>query len=225
MITHALLVSLLFCTGRAEVTELFNGKDLDGWVAEGVRSYRDGGVERPVWTVQDGLLTCRGRGFGFLRYDRREFGDFELHLEFRMAERCNSGIGIRTRAFDPQSSRATRPSFYSYEIQLIDDAGKAPSVHSSGSLYRYVAPRKNAMRPAGEWNVVDITCIGPRVKVVMNREVLIDVDQQTIEPLRAKPLKGFLCLQNHGGNIAFRDLRIRELDHDAAETPPPPSGR
>src|SRR5271157_5140140 len=82
-------------------------------------------------------------------YDRRTFADFVFHVEFRMAPGCNSGLGIRTRSFDLARSRATRPSFYGYEIQLFDDAGKPPTVHTSGSLYRYVAPRKKAILPAG----------------------------------------------------------------------------
>lgn len=92
----------------------------------------------------------------------------------------------------------------------MDDAGKPPSVHSSGSLYRYVAPRKNPMRPAGEWNTMEIECAGPRIKVVLNGELIIDVDQSTIPALRQKALAGSVCLQNHGGNIEFRSLWIRE---------------
>ena len=78
---------------------LFDGKDLDGWVAEGVKEFTgpDGRVQ-PVWSVRDGLLVCDGRGFGFLRYDRREFADFVFHVEFRMSPKCNSGLGVRTRA-------------------------------------------------------------------------------------------------------------------------------
>src|SRR5271157_2019966 len=66
--------------------------------------------------------------------------------EFRMAPGSNSGLGVRTRSFDPARSRATRSSFFSYEIQLFDDAGKPATTHSSGSLYRYLAPRKNVIR-------------------------------------------------------------------------------
>src|SRR5947209_6878243 len=82
---------------------------LVGWVAEGVSSATRDGKTAPVWTVADGTLHCAGSGFGFLRYDRQEFADFTLHVEFKMAARCNSGLGVRTRAFDPKQSRATRP--------------------------------------------------------------------------------------------------------------------
>jgi len=208
-------VLLLCCLLQAQNTPgevtLFNGKNLDGWVAEGVTEFTNDGKTHPVWSVSDGMLVCKGKGFGFLRYQGREFKDFRMHVEFRMSAKSNSGIGVRTGPFDPARSRATRPSIYSYEIQLFDDAGKPPTTHSSGSLYRYVAPRRNAMRPAGEWNAIDIECVGPKIQVTLNGESIIEVDQSTIEALRDKPLRGHVCLQNHGGNIEFRAVRIREI--------------
>lgn len=206
-----IILLLLQLANPSEEVSLFNGKDLEGWVAEGVSEFTKDGKVEPVWSVRDGNVSCRGKGFGFLRYRQREFSDFVLDLEFRMARGCNSGIGIRTGPFDPSRSRATRPSFYSYEIQLYDDAGRPPTTHSSGSLYRYVAPRRNAMRPAGEWNRIVIECVGPRIKVTLNDELIIDEDQQANQALRNKPLKGCICLQNHGGTIDFRAIRVREI--------------
>jgi hypothetical protein len=217
----ALAACLVALAADPAPVELFNGKDLSGWVAEGVVEYKDAdGQPRPVWSVRDGLLCCDGKGFGFLRYDRRQFADFVFHVEFRMAPRCNSGIGIRTGVFDPKKSRATRPSFAAYEIQLSDDAGKPPSKHSTGSLYRYVAPRVNPIRPAGEWNALDIECVGPRIRIAMNGQELTDVDQTAVAEIKAKPLKGYVCLQNHGGTIAFRNLRIEEKKAAAGESSP-----
>ncbi len=105
---------------------LFNGHDLEGWVAEGVTEIKDGDATRPVWTVEDGKIVCAGNGFGFLRYTKRPFDDFVFHVEYKMQPGGNTGVGIRTTEFDPSKSRATRPSFYSYEIQLVDDAGSPP---------------------------------------------------------------------------------------------------
>ncbi len=148
MLSTTLLVCAMIASDPQSDLTLFNGQNLDGWVAEGVSQYVKDNQARPVWTVEDGMLVCTGKGFGFLRYDRQAFTDFVFHVEFRLTPDCNSGLGIRTRSFDPEKSRATRPSFYGYEIQLCDDSGKPPTVHSSGSLYRYVAPRKNQTRPA-----------------------------------------------------------------------------
>jgi hypothetical protein len=199
---------------------LFNGKDLDGWVVEGQREFKEGEKTVPVWVARDGLISCmttRG-GFGFLRYQKQSFADFHLHLEYRFtppadarARRGNSGVGIRTVAFDPKRSKQTRPSFASYEIQLLDDADLKPTKHSTASLYRYVAPREQAARPAPQWNVLDVTCIGPRIDIQLNGKKVVDLDQTTIAEIKDKPRKGFICLQNHGSRIDFRNIRVREI--------------
>ncbi|WP_165249041.1 3-keto-disaccharide hydrolase [Paludisphaera soli] len=217
MPTAFLVLGLLAFAADDAAIPLFDGRSLDGWVAEGVSEAEVDGSKRPVWTVEDRLLVCRGKGFGFLRYKEREFDDFTFHVEFRMAPGCNSGVGFRTTAFVPDSSRSTRPSFYSYEIQLLDDAGKPASVHSTGSLYRYIAPKVNAIKPAGEWNTLEVTCEGPRIRIVLNGELIQDVDQSQVEPLKEKPLKGYVCLQNHGGTIAFRAVEVKELKAAKAE--------
>ncbi len=218
------LLLLLVAAGTPGDTEkpleLFNGKDLDGWLAEGDKEYKDGTEMKPVWVAKDGLLSCMvgSRSYGFLRYTPKEFGDFHLHVEYRMgpkatpkSPRCNSGIGIRTVPFDPKRSAQTRPSFAAYEVQIQDDGDLKPDKHTSGSLYNYVAPQMSAARPAGEWNVMAIECVGPRITITLNDKKVLDVDQTTIAEIKDKPLKGYICLQNHGGKIDFRNLRVREI--------------
>ncbi len=194
--------------------DLFDGHSLDGWVIE---SHADSEIHpdgRPVWSVKDGAIVCDGLGFGFLRYAREPFADVTLRMEFQLGrkadgEPCNAGIGLRTGAFDRRRSRATRPSIRGYELQLLDDAGSPPSTHSSGSLYRYVAPLENAIRPAEEWNDLEVSLVGPRIRVVMNGRSIQEVDQESIPQIRTKPLTGFFSLQNHGGPARFRNIRVR----------------
>ena len=189
-------------------TEMFNGKDLAGWVVEGSKDYKDGDQQKPVWTVKDAMIACAGKGFGFLRYDK-EYKDFVFHVEYRMSKGCNSGIGIRTVKFTGPAK--TRPSYASYEIQILDDAGKEPNKNSSGSLYRYVAATVNATKPAPEWNVMEIECRGPKIRITLNGQVIQDVDQSTIDAIKNKPLAGYLCVQDHGKPIEFRNLRVKPL--------------
>jgi hypothetical protein len=198
----------------ADFRDLFNGKDLDDGVAEGDKEYKDGDKTLPTWTVQDKMIHCAGKGYGFLRYAKEEFGDFTFHVEYRMAPKCNSGIGIRTVPFNPAKSTATRPSYACYEVQLLDDAGKPADKYGSGSLYRYVAPKENPVKPAPEWNTIDIECVGPKIKITINDKEVLNVDQSTIEEIKNKPLKGYVCLQVHGGVIDFRNVRIREIKAD-----------
>ncbi|MEI7780824.1 MAG: DUF1080 domain-containing protein [Planctomycetota bacterium] len=200
------------------VRGLFNGRDFTGWSIEGPPGgivHPDG---RPVWSVRDGEIVCDGRSWGFLRYDIEDFADFTLHVEFVMAPRSNSGVGLRCREVDLARVQETRPSCWAYEIQLLDDAGEPPSLHSSGSLYRYVAPRENAMRPANEWNAIDITCRGPRIRVVLNGREIQDFDQTTLLETRDKPLRGSLCLQNHGHPVRFRNVWIRVEEAGAVQS-------
>jgi hypothetical protein len=190
------------------LVEIFNGKDLDGWIVEGSKEYKEGDRQMPVWSVEDGMIVCSGKGFGFLRYDK-PLGDFLVRLEYRMSKGCNSGIGIRTVEFTGPAS--TRPSYAAYEIQILDDAGRPPSKHSSGSLYRYVAPALNATKPAGEWNAMEIECRGPKIKITLNGEVIHDIDQSAIPEIKDKPLEGYFSLQNHSRPIEFRNVKLKEL--------------
>jgi hypothetical protein len=203
-----------------DAIELFNGKDLLGWVIEGPTEFDNKGNKEPIWVADNGMITCRvnnRKSYGFLRYDKQQFSDFVFSLEYRLSEKempkqspCNSGIGIRTGVYDPKKSDSP-PSRAGYEIQLLDDAMKNPDKHSTGSLYRYIAPSVKAVKPAPEWNKIEIECKGARIKVTLNGEKIIDVDQTTVEEIKNKPLKGYVCVQNHGGKVDFRNLRVKEL--------------
>jgi hypothetical protein len=213
--------------------DLFNGKDLDGWTVEGPAKLKDGPA---IWTVtSEGYLRATagkdefgGGGFGFLRFNRQQFGDFALRVEYRFVpagngvEAGNSGVGIRTVPFDRAQSRTTRPSYAAYEIQLLDDAGKPANKNSTGSLYRYVAPKSNPVKAAPEWNTLEVECVGSRLRIMVNGELVIDADQNNIEDLPAKnkpkgipapkekPLIGYLALQSHSGTVEFRKVQVRE---------------
>lgn len=215
----ALLLSLL---ADPPARELFNGKDLDGWVVEGSPEHKVGDKALPVWVAKDGVISCTvaGRSFGFLRY-KEPFADFHLSLEYRFpkpadakARRGNSGVGIRTVPFDPKVGAKSRPSFAAYEIQLLDDADGKPTKHSTASLYRYVAPKEQAAKPSPEWNKLEVRCVGPRIEVTLNGKKVIDVDQTAVKEIRDKPLKGYISLQNHGSRIDFRDIRVRPIPAD-----------
>lgn len=229
VLAKALLIACGLVAGAADdYHDLFNGKDLTGWVVEGPKEDRQGNAN---WSVKDGIIVCRGAGFGFLRYERQQFADLVLRVEYRLAppvknRRGNSGLGIRTVPFDPKHSLLTRASFAAYEIQLMDDADKKPDAHSTGSLYRYLAPKTSAARPAPEWNSIEIECVGPRIKVRVNGQDVVDADQTMLADLDAKdkpgeaakapapkdkPLRGYIALQSHTGQVEFRQVRVRDL--------------
>jgi 3-keto-disaccharide hydrolase len=209
--------------GPAEFQDLFNGQSLDGWVVEGPAKNKAG---RMMWSVNDGHITCLGQGFGFLRYDRRQFSDFTLRVEYRFIPApgakspANSGIGIRTGRFDPARSRETRPSYAAFEVQLLDDAGSPPSAHGTGSLYRYKSPSANPARPGPEWNTIDVACTGPRITVRLNGQTILEADQSQLADVKTrpsaapapkdKPRRGYVALQSHSGRVEFRKVQIHE---------------
>jgi len=204
MLVCVIVVSGAVSTALAEDGEfkrMFDGRTLDGWVIEGSRA-------RGIWSVtKDGELYCKGKGYGFLRYDKK-LCDFEIQLEYKMGPNCNSGIGIRSKAF---KGGGTRPSASGYELQILADAGKKPNNHSSMSLYRHIAPTVNASLPSGEWNKFAIVCRGPNIKVTLNDQVVQDIDQTKYERLKNKPLCGYFSVQNHNKDIWYRNMRLREI--------------
>jgi hypothetical protein len=221
--SHALLLTLASASPPDDFRDLFDCKNLDGWVVDGPAEDKAG---HPMWSVEGGRIVCLGEGFGFLRYDRREFGDFTLRAEYRFALPSpdkppgNSGLGIRTGRFDPKRSRETRPSYAAFEVQLLDDAGSPPSEHGTGSLYRYKGPTANPTRPAPEWNTIEVTCDGPRIVVRLNGQTVLEADQSELPDVKTrpagtpapkdKPRRGYVALQSHSGRVEFRKVQVRE---------------
>jgi Domain of Unknown Function (DUF1080) len=219
----ALLFTLAPVTSADDFHDLFNGKSLDGWVVDGPTKGKTG---RMMWSVEDGRIACLGEGFGFLRYERQQFADFTLRVEYRFTPKQggnpqgNSGLGIRTGRFDPERSRETRASYAAYEVQLLDDAGGTPSAHGTGSLYRYKSPTANPARPAPEWNTIEVECAGPRINVRLNGQTVLEADQSELADVNTrpagvpapkdKPRQGYVALQSHSGRVEFRKVQIRE---------------
>jgi hypothetical protein len=185
----------------------------------GLDAYRKPGD----WRVSaDGVLDNGAKGRTNDLITKDEFGDVEVHVEFRVPPKSNSGVYLMAR----------------YEVQVFDSFGAKEPKHSDcGGIYqRWVngkgiegrGPRVNASKPAGEWQSFDITFRAPRfdkdgkktanacfVKVVHNGEVIHE-NVEVTGPTRAstyndeKPL-GPLMLQGDHGPIAYRNLRIRPL--------------
>ena len=112
-------------------------------------------------------------------------------------------------------------------MQVLDSHGRAqPGTHDCGAIYDCLAPAKNAMRPAGEWNTVRITCQGNLIDIVLNDTPIIDMDldqwtEQGKNPDGSKnkfrravkdmPREGHIGFQDHGHPVWYRNIRIREL--------------
>lgn len=171
--------------------ELFNGKDLTGWLAM-VPGKELG------WSVQNGILSNADNANNLV--SERKFWNFKLHAEYRLVPGSNSGIGLRGR----------------YEIQILDDFGRPPSVQSHGAVYSRIAPAVNASKPAGEWQTLEVTLIGRDVTVVLNGTKVID--KAVIEGLTAmghdphEDQPGPVSIQGDHRRVEIRKLVVTPLE-------------
>lgn len=211
--------------------ELLNGRDFTGWRTPVGAWQVVGGVEldpeqptrlRPV--PGTGVVWNGPSGRTVHLISEQEFGDAEIHVEFCLARRSNSGVYLMGR----------------YEVQIYDSHGverdKYPGIECGGIYPRWVdgreveghSPRVNASRPAGEWQYFDIVFRAPRfdatgkkvenarfVRVVHNGQVIhenVEVTGPTRSALfEDEQAKGPLMLQGDHGPIAFRNVRVRPL--------------
>jgi hypothetical protein len=191
---------------------LLAGNELTGWVEEPHEFFRKKHPGVSVWSLKDGVLHADGShgNAGFLRYDK-QLCDFVLRLEYRMSKKCNSGVCFRSPVPYSTLKPNTLPSGLGYELQIMDDAGQPTSDRGTGSFYSKLAPRLNAALPDGEWNLLELECRGPKIRAVLNGQVVQDIDHRDIPALRDRAECGFLSFQNHGRDIDFRCIRLKDL--------------
>lgn len=191
-------------------TSLFDGKTLNGWTLVGKRGEGYG--------VKDGVLYCAEGGGGKLITDK-EYADFVLRFEFRMPPGgANNGLGIRT----PREGDA---AYVGMELQILDEAaalsgkwGPLRDAQYHGSVYDVVPARRGAMKPAGEWNVQEVTARGRHITVVLNGQTILDTDLSSVKDpdvLKKHPglqrASGHIAFLGHNDYIEFRNIRIKEL--------------
>jgi hypothetical protein len=183
-------------------TALFNGTDLSGWKATG---------KADVWKADKGVIAVEKGGGGYLMTEK-EFGDFELRLEYKLTKGANSGVAIRT-------PMAGDPAYVGMEIQLIDDEGwpgKLAAYQHTGSIYDVVPAAKTNNKPIGEWNHMAIVCKGSKIKVEINGAVVVDADvadakdaTKNRHPGLARH-KGHIGFQSYNTRVEFRNIAIKE---------------
>jgi len=184
-------------------TPIFNGQDFTGW-----SGWDDGDGH---WSVEDGVIVNDGAG-EFLT-TAREYGDFDLILEYRTVAGADSGVYLRGC---PQ-------------VQIWDttEAGGKWGIgadRGSGGLWNNQkwsnVPSKLMDKPFGEWNQLRMRMIGARVSVWMNGELVVDHVPLENHWNRNKPVpaRGPIQLQTHGGEIRWRNLVIHEIDQVQANT-------
>jgi hypothetical protein len=194
--------------------DLLPGEDLSAW-----RGWQTDGSPTG-WHLKEGTLTKEGEVDDLVT--RKEFGNFELELEWKIGERGNSGIFYR-------GTREYEHIYWSGpEYQLLDDArapdGKNP-LTSAASAYALYGPPRGIVKPAGEWNTTRIVVAGSHVEHWLNGQKVVEYElgsddwraRVAASKFRKYPhyglaQKGYIGIQgDHDGSLAIRHMRIREL--------------
>ena len=192
---------------------LFDGSQLNMW-----RGYNK--EDRPAgWVIEDGALFRKAGGGDLVT--RETYGDFELMLEWKVAEGSNSGIIYRARLGDNASYMS------GLEYQILDNKhqdAKDLMTHA-GSLYALYPTDKSALKPAGEWNQTRLLVRGNHVEHWLNGKQVVVCelwsDDWNARLKKSKfngwkqfgrTTKGHLALQDHGDPVWYRNIKIRPLD-------------
>jgi Domain of Unknown Function (DUF1080) len=186
---------------------LFDGKTLDGWAGA-----------KEGYAVEDGNIVCLEGGSSNL-LSEKEYTDFVLRFEFRVAPGANNGLAIRS----PLRASGNL-HLDGIELQILDDSAEKykelKPYQYHGSVYGLVPAKRGFQKPVGEWNAQEVVCQGRRVKVILNGTTIVDADLDEAtkdgtldgaEHAGLKADKGHIGFLGHGDRIEVRKIRIKEL--------------
>ena len=231
-ILHAVVSVLLMAAASVGVSaqdpqpelvfrDLFNGKDLSGWI--------DVNTSPETWSVKDGLLVCTGLPIGVMRSDR-QYENFILDIEWmHMQPGGNSGVFLWSDAA-PSGNRLPM----GMEVQMLEldwvnqhklkDGSLPPIAYVHGELFGAGGmtatpenPRgsrsksvENRCKGHGEWNHYVVVAVDGSVKLSVNGKFVNGIRDASCR-------KGYLCLESEGAEIHFRRIRIMELPGGMAD--------
>ena len=228
LLAGVLASSPLLCaqTPPAGFTALFNGKDLAGWrggdtfdhrkylaMPEDKRAEQDAKWTADMmqhWRAEDNEFVNDGHG-KYATTDK-DYGDFELLIDYKTVPTADSGIYLRG---------VPQVQIWDY---TQDDGGKMGRTKGSGGLWNNSpgAPGKDPLvladKPLGEWNKFRILMVGSRVSIWLNEKLVVDhaILENFYDRKTPIPAKGPIELQTHGGEIRWRNIFIREIGSDEA---------
>ena len=197
---------------KAGWTLLFDGKTMEHF-----RNYKKEGIKE-AWVVKDGAFTLLEKGGGDI-ITKKQYGAFEFTADYKITPGGNSGL-----MYHVQESEST-PWRTGPEIQILDNPkGKDPQ--KAGWLYQLYRPAEgvDATKPAGKWNTIRILITPEKCVHWMNGTKYVeyvkgseDWDKKVAASKFSKfkdfgkATKGHICLQDHGNEVSYRNVKIREV--------------
>jgi hypothetical protein len=203
-------------SGQApQFVEMFNGKDLSGWV--------NINTDPDTWKIRDGMVICSGRPIGVM-CSEKQYENFVLHIEWMHLEAGgNSGVFVWSNAKPDERSRLPN----GVEVQMLELAWpdlntrngvRPPDAYVHGELFGVGGvkttpdnPRgersmsiENRAKGKGEWNTYDVVAVDGTIKLAVNGKFVNGITRSTQK-------KGYFCLESEGGEIHFRNMRLLEL--------------
>lgn len=196
---------------------LFDGHSTAHW-----RGFKKDAFPNSGWEVREGaIVRVPGAPAPGDIVTKDEFGDFELSIEWKVNAAGNSGIMYRC------DENHDYPWQTGPEMQILDDSGHADGKHPkrrAGTLYDLAECAFDVCRPAGEWNHARVVCRGTRIEHWLNGFKVVDVDTASAQYQEAKAAskwakrtthgslsRGRIALQDHGDEVWFRNVKVREL--------------
>lgn len=199
---------------------LFDGKTMRGW-----RTYQN--KPQNSWEIVNGELVSRFDTAHTLQHadliTEKQYKNFELALDWKVEPRANGGILYMV------NEKYDYAFFSGPEYQLLDDEWYLQNEHihasqRSGANYDMDAPAADALKPVGEWNHTRIKVNNGRVEHWLNGqktaeyEIGSDSWKTNLAKSKWKEVKGYAAeptghidLQDHGGGVSFKNIKIREL--------------
>ncbi len=207
----------------AETTQLFNGKNLEGWYADVPEADNNPDV-RPSFIVRDGNLVSRGVPRGHL-ITEKSYQDYRLEIEYRFpGEPGNCGVLVHTDGQRPRVLSNMFPA--SLEVQLKhESAGDFWCIHENikvpnmrqrrkgspenwggkrGQSRHIVNLTDDSEKPLGQWNRMTIECLGDKIRVWVNGDLVNDGYDCTAT-------EGQIALQAEGSEVEFRKLALTPI--------------
>jgi len=235
--TLILIISILFvfinCKPQSSRPNTLSQREIDeGWqlLFDGNSTHSwHGYLEQDVgegWLAKDGALYCKGLGgdIGGDIITDKQFDNFILKLEWKISKGGNSGIFYHVQ----EDTNYTAPYHTGPEYQIIDDAGFPQPLKNwqkTGADYAmYVANDKKELKPQGEWNTTKIVFDNGHVEHWLNGNKIVEFEAWSHDwktrksegkwkdyPDYGKFKKGHIGLQDHGSEVWFKNIKIKEL--------------